>query len=185
MFCRRGQHCRSVLWRVGVSICLLIACRAPSQTKDARTWRWRLYDGTRSTSPCSKCCVTVVLSTAAPLSVCGEHHIVLAAAWAVWGFRWYFFDQNTIECNSVPVVEPVFSNKRWLTGIPSNYLEISLGSSSYNLPYFFICMMQMNFLRITYKVLEEGSFLETISLPVYTPLEGKYASPSSRNHWLL
>lgn len=79
------------------------------------------------------------------------------------GFHGTSLTNSSIECNPVPVVEPVFGNKRWLTGIPSNYLEISLGSLSYNLPYFFICMMQMNFIRITYKVLEEGSFLEAQS----------------------
>lgn len=107
------QHCRSkVLWLDRCLFLFLVAFRVPFHTKDTRAWGWRFYVGTNFNSPCSMCCVGVVLTNESPLSVCREQPPVLVTAWVVWRFPWDCLANNSVLWKLQLVTRPVETLQR-------------------------------------------------------------------------
>ena len=104
---------------VALCLSLLIACKVPSCTKDARTCVWRLYVGTRSTSTCSVSCIGFVFSNRVLSSVCEAWSTVLAAAYAVLGFQW-----DPLWSTAQLDISQFYYWKLCLCLLPSFYLEV-------------------------------------------------------------
>ena len=76
--------------------------------------------------------MNIVHGNEATLSVYSEKPIVLATAWVLWGFPYNHLSNNSIECNSVLLLEASFDNKKWpvetqfppLLGVPTKIIFI-------------------------------------------------------------
>ena len=97
--------------------------------------------------------VGFVLSSGVQLSVCGEQPIVLVTTWIIWGFLWdsIHLTSNSIECNSAPLLEAFFDEKRYLLdpAFLIIFLLASLSDATIFFPLFHfshvyahVCMLQ-------------------------------------------
>lgn len=79
-------------WWLGVYFSLLVACRVPFCTQNARKYGWSLFAGTSLTSHCS---IYSFFNNESLLSVYGEKPIFLPIFYVVWGFLWDWFLSTT------------------------------------------------------------------------------------------